>query len=257
MRSATGPRTALLFGLAFLYAPIVLLVIYSFNASRLVTVWAGASLEWYGRLFRNEALLEAARLSLLIGAVAATLATVLGTLAAVALTRFAGFRGRSLFQAMVLVPIVMPEVMLGIGLLLLFVAIDLPRGFWSITIAHVTFTLCFVTVIVRAGLEALDETLEDAARDLGAGPLRAWVFVVLPALLPSILAGWLLAFTLSFDDLVIASFTGGPGATTLPIRIYGQVRLGVTPEINAAATLLIAMVTTTAVVATLLLRPRR
>ena len=254
--------TALVLGFAFLYLPILLLVIYSFNASRLVTVWGGFSTHWYGVLFRNEALMEAAWVTLRIALVTAALATVLGTLAALALTRYGRFRGRTLFTGMVYAPMVMPEVITGLSLLLFFVAIDMDRGYWTITLAHTTLTLCFVTVVVQARLMSFDRSLEEAAMDLGAPPLRTFFSVTLPLIAPSITAGFLLAFTLSLDDLVIASFNTGPGATTLPIRIYSQVRLGVSPEINAASAILIGVVALGVTTATILskrsvLRSRR
>jgi putrescine transport system permease protein len=244
--------TALVFGIAFLYLPIVILVIYSFNASRLVTVWGGFSTRWYGELFRNAALMDAAWVTLRIALVSSTFATVLGTLAAVALVRWGRFRGRTLFTAMVYAPMVMPEVITGLSLLLLFVAAEVDRGFWTVALAHTTLTMCFVTIVVQARLVAFDRSLEEAAVDLGASPVRAFFSVTLPLIAPAIAAGFLLAFTLSLDDLVIASFTSGPGATTLPMRIYGQVRLGVTPEINAASAILIGMVTLGVVAATLI-----
>lgn len=234
--------TALAAGLAFLYLPILVLVIYSFNASRLVTVWGGWSIRWYVELFNDQALLDAAWTSLRIAFVSATFATVLGTLAAVALVRLGRFRGRLPFSAMVYAPLVMPEIITGLSLLLLFVAINVDRGFWTITVAHTTLAMCFVTVVVTARLRDFDLSLEEAAMDLGCPPLRAFLSVTLPLVLPAILAGWMLAFTLSLDDLVIASFTSGPGATTLPIRIYSEVRLGVKPQINAICTLFIATV---------------
>ena len=234
--------TALVAGLAFLYLPILVLVIYSFNASRLVTVWGGWSIRWYVELFNDQALLDAAWTSLRIAFVSATFATVLGTLAAVALVRLGRFRGRLPFSAMVYAPLVMPEIITGLSLLLLFVAINVDRGFWTITVAHTTLAMCFVTVVVTARLRDVDLSLEEAAMDLGCPPLRAFLSVTLPLMLPAILAGWMLAFTLSLDDLVIASFTSGPGATTLPIRIYSEVRLGVKPQINAICTLFIATV---------------
>ncbi len=247
---------ALTFGFAFLYLPILVLVVYSFNASKLVTVWGGFSTQWYGALFRNEALMDAAWVTLRVGLVSATVATVLGTLAAVALVRFGRFRGRGLFAASIHAPIVMPEVITGLSLLLFFVAIDLDRGFWTVTIAHVTFTMCFVAVVVRSRLVSFDRSLEEAAMDLGATPLVTFFSVTLPLIAPAVAAGWLLAFTLSIDDLVIASFVSGPGATTLPMRIYGQVRLGVTPEINAVSTLLIALVASVVLVVSVVLRRR-
>jgi putrescine transport system permease protein len=243
--------TALAGGLAFLYLPIVILVIYSFNASRLVAVWGGWSLQWYGEFFRDQAMLDAAWMSLRVGATSATLATVLGTLAAVALARGAGFRGRTLFSGMLYAPLVMPEVITGLSLLLLFVAVNAGRGFWTVVIAHTTLTMCFVAVVVQARLGALDKTLEEAAMDLGCDPVRAFLAVTLPLILPSVAAGWMLAFTLSLDDLVIASFTTGPGSATLPIRIYSEVRLGVKPEINAISTLVVALIAVVIIVASL------
>ena len=234
--------TAVALGLAFLYLPIAILVIYSFNASRLVTVWGGWSTRWYVELLNDRAILEAAWTSLRIGALSATAATVLGTLAAVALVRLGRFRGRTAFSVMVFAPLVMPEVIIGLALLLLFVALDLDRGFWTVTIAHTTVTMSFVTVVVQSRLLTFDRSLEEAAMDLGCPPLKTFLTVTLPLIFPAIAAGWMLAFTLSFDDLVIASFTTGPGATTLPMRIYSEVRLGVKPEINAICTIMIAVV---------------
>jgi putrescine transport system permease protein len=243
--------TALALGLAFLYLPIVILVIYSFNASRLVTVWGGWSTRWYTEFFNDRAMLDAAWMSLRVGAVSATAATILGTLAAIALSRGERFKGRTLFSGMLYAPLVMPEVITGLSLLLLFVALNAERGFWTVTIAHTTLTMCFVATVVQARLSALDRSLEEAAMDLGCDPLRAFVAVTLPLMLPSIAAGWMLAFTLSLDDLVIASFTTGPGSATLPIRIYSEVRLGVKPEINAICTLIIGLIAVVIVVASL------
>ncbi|HVX74764.1 MAG TPA: ABC transporter permease [Bradyrhizobium sp.] len=242
---------ALALGLAFLYLPIVILVIYSFNASRLVTVWGGWSTRWYTEFFNDRAMLDAAWMSLRVGVSSATLATLLGTLAAVALSRGERFRGRMLFSGMLYAPLVMPEVISGLSLLLLFVALDAERGFWTVTIAHTTLTMCFVAVVVQSRLGGLDRSLEEAAMDLGCDPLRAFAAVTLPLMVPAIAAGWMLAFTLSLDDLVIASFTTGPGSETLPIRIYSEVRLGVKPEINAICTLVIALITVVIVVASL------
>ncbi|WP_099864067.1 ABC transporter permease [Pararhizobium haloflavum] len=239
-------------GFTFLYLPIVLLVIYSFNASRLVTVWGGFSTQWYGEMLRNEALLAAASVTFRVALVSATAATVLGTLAAVALTRFMRFRGRLLFSGMVFAPLVMPEVITGLSLLLLFIAIDLDRTIVTVMLAHTTFSMCFVAVVVQSRLVTFDRSLEEAAQDLGCPPLKAFLTVTLPVIAPAVIAGWMLAFTLSLDDLVIASFTSGSGATTLPMRIYSQVRLGVTPEINAVCTVLIALVTTGVVAASIL-----
>ncbi len=245
MRKGLGPFTitALVAGFAFLYLPILLLIVYSFNDSRLVTVWGGFSTRWYGSLWQNQALLDAAWVTLRVAFVSATLATILGTMAAVALTRLGRFRSRTLFAGMLYAPLVMPEVITGLSLLLLFVAIDLNRGYWTVMLAHTSFTMCFVAVVVQSRLIGFDRSLEEAAQDLGATPLRTFFSVTLPLIAPAVAAGWMLAFTLSLDDLVIASFTTGPGATTLPMRIYSQVRLGVTPEINAVCTLFIGFVT--------------
>lgn len=243
--------TSLVLGLAFLYLPIVILVIYSFNASRLVTVWGGWSLRWYGEFFNDHAMLDAAWMSLRVAAVSATLATLLGTLAAIALSRAERFPGRTLFSGMLYAPLVMPEVITGLSLLLLFVALNAERGFWTVTIAHTTLTMCFVTVVVQSRLGRLDRSLEEAAMDLGCDPLRAFLAVTLPLIFPAIAAGWMLAFTLSLDDVVIASFTTGPGSATLPIRIYSEVRLGVKPEINAICTLVLALIALVIVAASL------
>jgi len=239
-------------GLAFLYLPIAILVIYSFNASRLVTVWGGWSLDWYRALLTDTAMLDAAWTSLRVAALSASLATVLGTLAAIALVRMGRFRGRLMFSGMVYAPLVMPEVITGLSLLLLFVAINLDRGFWTIVAAHTTLTMCFVTVIVQARLIGFDRSLEEAAQDLGCPPLKTFLTITLPLIAPAIAAGWMLAFSLSLDDLVIASFTTGPGATTLPIRIYSEVRLGVKPEINAICTLMISVVALGTIAASLM-----
>ena len=233
---------SLVLGFTFLYLPIVILVIYSFNASRLVTVWGGWSLRWYREFFNDAAMIKAAGMSLAVGATSATIATLLGTLAAVALSRGEGFRGRTLFSGMLYAPLVMPEVITGLSLLLLFVALNTERGFWTVTMAHTTLTMCFVSVVVQSRLVSLDRSLEEAAMDLGCDPARAFIAVTLPLILPAVAAGWMLAFTLSLDDLVIASFTTGPGSATLPIRIYSEVRLGVKPEINAICTLVIAVI---------------
>ena len=233
---------ALALGLAFLYVPIAVLVIYSFNDSRLVTVWSGASLRWYRELLHDAAMLEAAWNSLRIATLSATCATVLGTLAAVALVRAGRFRGRTAFAGMIYAPLVMPEVITGLSLLLLFVAVEIERGFWTIVIAHTTLTLCFVAVVVQSRLVTFDRSLEEAAMDLGCPPLRTFLTVTLPLIWPAVASGWMLAFALSLDDLVIASFVTGPGATTLPMRIYSEVRLGVKPEINAICTIMIVVV---------------
>jgi putrescine transport system permease protein len=243
---------AILLGVAFLYLPIVILVIYSFNASRLVTVWGGWSTHWYAELIADAPLVESAFISLRLALVSATAATILGTLAALALVRFGRFRGRLPFAAMIYAPLVMPEVITGLSLLLLFVAVAVDRGFWTVAIAHTTMAMCFVTVIVQARLVDFDMSLEEAAMDLGASPLRTLLAVTLPLILPAIAAGWMLAFALSLDDLVIASFTTGPGATTLPIRIYSEVRLGVKPEMNAVCSIMVGVVGIAVIAASLL-----
>jgi putrescine transport system permease protein len=249
-------RASVALGLAFLYAPIVLLILYSFNASRLVTVWGGFSTRWYGALLQDDQMLDAIWVTLRVGLISATAATVLGTLAAVTLVRAGRFRGRALFSGMIYAPLVMPEVILGLSLLLLFVSLGLPRGFWTVTVSHATVTLCYATVVIQARLASFDLSLEEAAQDLGCTPLQAFLKVTLPGIAPAVAAAWMLAFTLSLDDLVIASFTSGPGATTLPMRLYSQVRLGVNPEINAVSTLLIAVVTVGVIAAGLLQRRR-
>ena len=234
--------TSVALGMAFLYLPIAILVINSFNASRLVTVWGGWSTRWYTALLNDSAMLDAAWTSLRIAVISATAAAVLGTLAAVVLVRVGRFRGRVAFSAMVYAPLVMPEVITGLSLLLLFVALNVDRGFWTVTIAHTTVTLSFVTVVVQSRLLSFDRSLEEAAMDLGCPPLKTFVTITLPLIFPAIAAGWMLALVLSLDDLVIASFTTGPGATTLPMRIYSEVRLGVKPQINAICTIMIALV---------------
>jgi len=248
--------SSVVFGFAFLYLPIVILVVFSFNESRLVTVWAGFSTKWYGELFQNQALLDAGWVTLRVAVISASVATVLGTLAALALVRYTRFTGRTLFTGMVYAPLVMPEVITGLSLLLLFVAIGFDRGFWTVTLAHITFSLCFVAVVVQSRLVTFDMSLEEAAQDLGCTPFQAFSKITLPVILPAVVAGWMLAFTLSLDDLVIASFNSGPGATTLPMKIYSQVRLGVTPEINAVCTILIALVATGVIIASLLTKQR-
>ncbi len=247
---------AIALGFAFLYLPILLLVIYSFNESKLVTVWAGFSTKWYVELWHNQGLMDAAWVTIRVGLLSASVATVLGTLAALALTRFAKFRGRMLFSGMVYAPLVMPDVIIGLSLLLLFVSVGMDRGFWTVTLAHITLTMCFVTVVVQSRLLSMDRSIEEAALDLGASPFGAFFQVTLPVISPAVVSGWMLAFTLSLDDLVIANFTSGPGATTLPMKIYSQVRLGVTPEINAVSTILVAIVAVGVVAASLLTKRR-
>jgi len=239
---------AMALGYAFLYLPIAALVVYSFNASRLVTVWAGFSLRWYGELAANDRMIEAAWLSLRVAALSATLALLLGTLAGFALARFGRFRGRVLFTGLVSAPLVVPEVMSGLSLLLLFVGLEqligwpAERGFVTIVLAHTTFCLAFVAVIVQSRLAGMDRSCEEAALDLGARPAKVFCVITLPMIAPALLAGWLLAFTLSLDDLVITSFVSGPGSTTLPMLVFSSVRLGVSPQINALGTIIVGFV---------------
>jgi putrescine transport system permease protein len=247
--------SAMVFGFAFLYIPIVSLIVYSFNKSKLVTVWAGFSTQWYGALLENDQILQAAWISLRIATLNATVAVALGTIAGFVLARFRRFRGRTLFTGMVTAPLVMPEVITGLSLLLLFVAMEAAigwpsgRGFTTITIAHITFSMAYVAVVVQSRLSDMDESIEEAALDLGARPLKIFFLITLPIIAPALVAGWLLAFTLSLDDLVIASFVSGPGSSTLPMVIFSKVRLGVSPEINALATILVALVAVGTVIA--------
>ncbi|MDH3546579.1 MAG: ABC transporter permease subunit [Gammaproteobacteria bacterium] len=240
--------SVLAFGYAFLYIPLVSVIVYSFNDSRLATVWGGFSTRWYGELFRNEQILDSFFLSLRVAATSATLATIFGTMAGLVLARFGRFRGRTLFSGMITSPLVMPEVITGLSLLLLFVSMQqligwpAQRGFSTITIAHTTFSMAYVAVIVQSRLSSMDESLEEAAMDLGCRPARVVFDITVPLIAPAMVAGWLLAFTLSLDDLVIASFVSGPGASTLPMYIFSKVKLGVTPDINALASLIILII---------------
>ena len=234
--------TSLVFGFAFLYLPMIVLIVYSFNASKLVTVWGGFSTRWYGELFRNEAFLDAAWITVKVAVLSSTLATVLGTMAAYVMVRGGRFFGRTLFSGMIYAPLVMPEVITGLSLLLLFISIGLDRGVFTIVLAHTTFSMCYVSVVVSSRLVSLDKSYEEAALDLGCTPFDAFRSVTLPIIFPAVVAGWLLAFPLSLDDLVIASFAAGPSSTTLPIKIFSAVRLGVSPEINALSTILIGIV---------------
>ncbi|RYC10295.1 ABC transporter permease [Ciceribacter ferrooxidans] len=256
MKPGKFDATVLTIGFAFLYLPIVILVIYSFNESKLVTVWGGFSLKWYGALWQNQGLLDAAWVTIRVGLLSATLGTVLGTLAALALVRYGRFPGRVLFSGMVYAPLVMPEVITGLSLLLLFVAVGLDRGMLTLTLAHITFTMCYVAIVVQSRLLTFDRSLEEAALDLGCPPVKTFFRITLPLIMPAVVSGWMLAFTLSLDDLVISSFTTGPGATTLPIKIYSQVRLGVTPEINAVCTILIGIVTIGVIIASITTKQR-
>ena len=247
-RTSTFLYTVLCFGYAFLYIPIFVLIAYSFNNARLATVWGGFSTRWYGALLDNEQIIDAALLSLQIALVSATLATLLGTLAALGLNRMGRYRGRTLLTGMIAAPLVMPEVITGLSLLLLFVSLQEmigwpgSRGANTITIAHITFSMAYVAVIVQSRLASLDRALEEAAMDLGGRPFAVNLDITLPLIMPAMGAGWLLAFTLSLDDLVISSFVAGAGASTLPMVIFSKVKLGVTPEINALATIIIGIV---------------
>ena len=251
--------TLLILGYLFLYGPILSLIVYSFNVSKLVTVWAGFSFKWYGVLVNDAAILRAVRLSFMIAAVSATLAAILGTMAGYVLARFRRFKGRLLFTGMVSAPLVMPEVITGLSMLLLFVSMEqvfgwpAGRGKTTIIIAHTTFCLTYVAVILQARLAQLDQSLEEAAMDLGCRPLKTFFVITLPIIAPAIVSGWLLAFTLSLDDVVISSFTTGPGATTLPMEVFSRVRLGLNPEINALATIIIAVVATGILIASIVM----
>ena len=248
MRRSRFLTAWLIAGLAFLYVPIGLLVATSFNDSRMMTVWTGVSLRWYFALWRDRALIDAALLSLAIAAAAATLATLLGGLAGIALARLRPFRGQFLFEGLIAAPLVLPDLLIGLALLLLFIALEAitgwpaGRGALTIILAHATASLAFVAVTVRARLAGVGDGLERAAADLGAPPLTALRRITLPLIAPALAAGWLLAFTLSLDDVVIASFTSGPGATTLPILVFSTLRLGPTPVLNALATVILAFV---------------
>ncbi len=248
MRRGSFLTLCLWAGFAFLYLPIIVLIVYSFNASRMVAVWGGWSVKWYGELFRDPQVLGAASMSLQIAAISATVAVVIGGLAGYVLSRFGRFRGRTGFSTMLTAPLVMPEVITGLSLLMLFIAMEqlvgwpAGRGMTTVIIAHITFAAAYVAVVVRSRVAGLDRALEEAAMDLGARPITVLRRITLPMLMPGLLSGWLLAFTLSLDDLVIASFVTGPGATTLPMLIFSKVRLGVSPDINALATLIVAVV---------------
>jgi putrescine transport system permease protein len=249
-------RIACLFlGFAFLYIPVASLIVYSFNASKLVTVWGGFSTKWYGELLHNQQILGAAWLSLKVATLSATLAVVLGTLGGLVLARFGPFKGRTLLSGLTTAPLVMPEVITGLSLLLLFVTMEqligwpAGRGMTTIVIAHITLTMAYVTVIVQSRLAQMDDSLEEAAMDLGARPYKVFFLITLPIIAPALMSGWLLAFTLSLDDLVITSFVAGPGSSTLPMVIFSKVRLGVSPDINALATILVSIVSIGVIVA--------
>lgn len=244
----------LIVGFVFLYAPMLSLIVYSFNESRLVTVWAGFSTKWYGELFNDQQIIQAAWRSLRIAAYTATASTILGTLSALVIVRFKRFRGRTAFTGMITAPLVMPEVITGLSLLLLFVSlgqwIGWPegRGMLTIWIAHVTFTVAFVNVVISSRLQEMDISLEEAAMDLGANRTKTFFTITLPIISPALISGWLLAFTLSLDDLVVASFVSGPSSTTLPMVVFSSVRLGLSPKINALATILISLVSIAAII---------
>ncbi len=257
MSPTRGGRTltwsVLVFGFAFLYLPILLLIVYSFNASRLATVWAGFSTRWYVELLRDRQMLDAAWISLEVAFWTATASMVIGTLAAMVMTRFRRFPGKTLFGALITAPLVMPEVIIGLSILLMLVSMGgvlgiAPKGVLAIWVAHVTFTLSFVTVVVSSRLQELDRSLEEAAMDLGANRIKVFLLITLPIIAPALVSGWLLAFTLSLDDVVIASFVAGPSSTTLPMKVFSSVRLGVSPKINALATLMVLAVSLAAVV---------
>lgn len=246
-------------GLAFFYIPMILLVIYSFNYSKLVPVWGGWSLRWYGELFQSEEVWNAVALSLQIAVVNATFATLLGTFAGLAMVRFGRFRGRTLFGGMLVAPLVMPEVITGLSLLVFFISLNqlfgwpAERGFTTITIAHITFSMAFVAVTIQARLTGMGQDLEEAAADLGARPFKVLTAITVPQLTPALISGWLLAFTLSLDDLVIASFVTGPGSNTLPILIFSRIRLGLRPDINALATIMILVIAVCVAIAAILM----
>ncbi|MBB4604029.1 putrescine transport system permease protein [Xanthomonas arboricola] len=257
MRASPGTRLlgagVLALGFGFLYLPILLLMVYSFNASRLAMVWGGFSTRWYGELLRDRQLLEAAWVSLQVAFWTACASTVLGTMAALAMVRMRRFPGKTLFGALITAPLVMPEVIIGLSILLLLVSMGgvlgiAPRGAVAIWAAHVTFTVSFVTVVISSRLQELDRSLEEAAMDLGATPLKVFFLITLPIIAPALVSGWLLAFTLSLDDVVIASFLAGPSSTTLPIKVFASVRLGISPKINALATLMVLAVSIAAVI---------
>ena len=247
--------SVLCFGCAFLYVPILIMMAYSFNSSRLVTVWGGFSTEWYGKLLENDQVIDAALLSLQIAVVSASFATILGTFAGLALARLGRFKGRTLFSGMISAPLIMPDVITGLSLLLLFVSLETligwpaGRGAMTVTLAHITFSMAYVAVIIQSRLTSMDNSVEEAAMDLGSTPLRVLWDITLPIIAPAMVSGWLLSFTLSLDDLVIASFTNGPGSTTLPMLIFSKVKLGVTPDINAVATIIVGVVTIGVVIA--------
>lgn len=247
-RRPTLLLTILCFGFAFLYVPILSMIVFSFNSSRLATVWGGFSTKWYGKLAENDAILSAATLSLEIALISATLSTILGTMAGIALARFRRFRGRTLFSGMITSPLIMPDVITGISLLIFFILLKeytgwpAQRGFGTVTLAHVSISLTYVTTVIQSRLSQADLSVEEAAMDLGSRPWQVMKDITLPIIAPAILSGWLLAFTISLDDVVVTSFATGPGTTTLPILVWSKVKLGVTPDINALASIIVAVV---------------
>ena len=258
-RRPTFLLSMLAFGFAFFYVPILSMIVYSFNASRLATVWGGFSTKWYVALWSNTKVIDALLLSLKIALVSATIATILGTLAGIAIVRMGKFRGRTLFSGLVTAPLIMPEVITGVSSLIFFLLLaqwigwPAQRGFATVTLAHITFSMVFVTTIVQARLLQFDRAIEEAAMDLGSRPWQVLFDITLPVISPAILSGWLLAFTISLDDVVITSFTTGPGSTTLPLLIWSKVKLGVTPDINALATLMVLAVGLGVIVAGILM----
>ena len=244
-----GLRLMLALGFAFLYIPILSLIVYSFNESKLVTVWSGFSFKWYGELFQDAGIMDAAWVSIRVAFFTACASVVLATIAAMVMTRFRKFRGKTLFGALITAPLVMPEVITGLSILLLFVSIGMARGMTTIWIAHVTFCVSFVAVVVSSRLGELDKSIEEAAMDLGANRVKVFFLITLPIIMPALISGWLLAFTLSIDDLVVASFVSGPSSTTLPMKVFSSVRLGLSPKINALATLMILAVSIAALIA--------
>lgn len=259
-RSSTFLISVLCFGFAFLYVPILSMMVFSFNKSRLATVWGGFSVQWYGKLFANQQILNAALLSLKIALLSATIATILGTMAGLTLARFRRFHGRALFAGLVTAPLIMPEVITGISSLMMFIWmgewVGWPgqRGFTTITIAHITFSMTYVATIVQSRLASMDMSVEEAAMDLGSRPWQVLKDITLPIISPAIVSGWLLAFTISLDDVVITAFTTGPGSTTLPLLIWSKVKLGVTPDINALATIIVLVVAAGVLTAAIVMR---